>query len=148
MFLQDQDDMQETIINEVLRKFCRYLNMWWNAEKMNKDEQDPYTPDKFMILHPEQGLYGETNWQVLKDLEGPGDDKPTFQDGLIRVEANDGDEGGGNVLWVGLQGTNMGRDLDYDCQIAWIAHTFDLSTCMIYTEGQMSTPPNGDLKET
>jgi hypothetical protein len=135
------DEQQETIVNESLRIFCRYLNTWWNSEPMNRDEQNPYTPEKFTITDYDRDLYGETSWIVLEDM----DEGLTFPTGLIRIDTSDGDEGGGNILYVGLQGRFSDPG---GISISWIAHTFDLSTYMIYTEAEgFRTPPNGELKE-
>lgn len=126
------EEQQDTIINEVLRKFCHYLNMWWNSEMMNKGEQDPYTPDKFTVTDHKRNLYGRTCWEVLEDPNM----KLAFPTGLVRIDTDDGDEGGGNILYVGLEG--------HELNISWVAHTFDLSTYMIYTEAEgYRTPPNG-----
>lgn len=136
------EEQQQTIVNEALRIFCKYLNLWWNSEPFNseKAELDPYTPKKFTVTDPENDLYGETNWEVLKDI----DEELAFPEGLLYISASDGDEGGGSTLWVGLQGHFSDPK---DIFISWITHTFDLSTYMIYTDGEYRTPPNGELKK-
>jgi hypothetical protein len=134
------DEQQETIVNEALRIFCKYLNHWWDSEEINKDEPSPYTPENFTTWDPERSLWGETNWEVLKDI----DEELAFPEGLLYISTSDGDEGGGSTLWVGLQGQfNDPKDIS----ISWITHTFDLSTYMIYTDGQYRTSPNGELKK-
>jgi hypothetical protein len=131
------EEQQETIVNEALRIFCNYLNHWWNSESMNKDEQDPYTPEKFTITDHERDLYGETDWVVLEE---PNEDH-VFQNALMRINCTDGDEGGGSILYVGLQGQ------DGDLHISWIMHEFDLTPSPIYVEGEYRTWPEGQLKE-
>src|SRR4051812_34249308 len=115
------DEQQETIVNEALRMFCNYLNHWWNSEHI-AHKQDPYTPEKFTITDHERDLYGETDWVVLEE---PNEDH-VFQNALMRINCTDGDEGGGNILYVGLQGQ------DGDLHISWIMHEFDLTPTPIY----------------
>jgi hypothetical protein len=135
------DEQQETIVNEALRIFCKYLNLWWNSEPMNKDEQDPYTPEKFTITDYDRGLYGETGWVVLEEPK----EGYLFQNALMRIDAADGDEGGGNILYVGLQGTCVEG---YErLTISWIMHEFDTTPYNIYADGKYRTPPNGEFKE-
>lgn len=132
------DEQQETIINEALLIFCKYLNHWWASEPINKDEpKEPYTPEKFTVTDYERNLYGETDWVVLEE---PNLDH-VFQNALMRINAADGDEGGGNILYVGLQG------MDGDLTITWIVHEFDTTPTGIYFEGEYRTWPNGELKE-
>lgn len=131
------DEQQEAIVNEVLRKFCHYLNLWWDNEDMNKDEPGPYTPEKFTVWDPEQGLYGVTDWRVLEELE----EGAAFPTALIRVETSDGGEGGESILYVGLSGE--------DLTIDWIMHIFDLQPVLVYTnEHGYRTPPNGEMVKT
>jgi hypothetical protein len=135
------DEQQETIVNEALRIFCKYLNLWWNNDLFNseKAELDPYTPEKFTITDPENDLYGETNWKVLEDIN----EDLAFPEGLIKIETTDGDEGGGSSLYVGLQGHFT---YPMNVTITWITHIFDLTPTPIYFKGEYRTPPNGELK--
>jgi hypothetical protein len=135
------DEQQETIVNEVLLKFCHYLNDWWNSEPFNKEkaELDPYTPKKFTVTDPEDDLYGETDWTVLEEPNM----QFAFPTGLMKINCTDGDEGGGNILYVGLQG-----HLDETIEISWISHTFDLSTFMIWTDAEgYRTSPTGLMQK-
>jgi len=119
------DEQQETIVNEALRKFCEYLNLWWNAHDAEMTGvKDPYTIEKFTVTDYDKGLYGETNWKVLEEP----DMELAFPTGLIKIDCTDGDEGSGSQLYVGLQGHFEG-----DLEISWITHTFDLSTYMIWS---------------
>jgi hypothetical protein len=134
------DEQQETIVNEALRIFCKYLNLWWDSEDFNKDEKSPYKPEQFTISDHKRDLWGHTDWKVLEDI----DEELAFPEGLIKIETTDGDEGGGSSLYVGLQGHfNDPKDVE----ITWITHIFDLSPYMIYREGEYRTPPNGKLKK-
>lgn len=133
------DEQQETIVNEALRIFCEYLNLWWDAEEMNKAEKSPYKIEQFTITDHERELYGETNWKVLEDIN----EELAFPEGLIKIKTTDGDEGGGSSLYVGLQGH---FDDPTDVEITWITHIFDLTPTPIYFEGEYRTPPNGELK--
>lgn len=128
------DEQQETIVNEVLRKLCHYLNLWWDAEDMNKDESGPYTLKNFTVWDPERSLYGVTNWKVLEELE----EGTAFPTALLRVETSDGDEGGGSILYVGLRGENLTID--------WIMHIFDLQPVLMYTDEEgYRIPPKGEM---
>jgi hypothetical protein len=119
------DEQQETIVNEVLRKFCDNLNSHWNKDF--PDEPNPYTLEKFTVTDHERNLYGETNWKVL---EQP-DEEAAFQNALMKIDAADGDDGGGSILYVGLEGINLG---DNDpVHISWIVHIFDTIPRMLWT---------------
>jgi len=137
------EEQQETIVNEALRKFCTYLNRWWDSEDANKGvaERSPYTIEKFTVYEPERELYGSTLWNVLEEaVEGC-----FFQTALIKINADDGDDGGGNILYVGLEGGDTPDSL----QISWIVHIFDLSPTFIYSsEAGFRSPPNGNMVKT
>lgn len=129
------DEQQETIVNEALRIFCTYLNFWWDSEEMNKAERSPYTPEKFTTWDPEHDLYGQTDWVIL---EQPNEES-AFPTAMMKIDTTDGDEGGGSILYVGLQGE--------DLEISYIVHIFDLTPTPIYFEGEYRTPPDGELKK-
>lgn len=134
------DEQQETIVNETLHKFCHYLNSWWDSEDANKGvtERSPYKPEKFTVTDWSRELYGVTNWVVLEEPNM----ELAFPTGLIKIDCTDGDEGGGNILYVGLRGY-------FDSEligITWITQTFDLDTFMIWTDAEgYRTPPDGKM---
>jgi hypothetical protein len=132
------EEQEETLVNGALDHLVHYLNLWWNNEMMNKGEPDPYKRENFTTWDPGNSLWGETNWKVLYEPEG------WMEHGLIRIEATDGDEGGGNTLIVGFRDwaktqTHGGPIIE------WIVQIFDTIATMIYTEGEYRTPPEGKM---
>jgi hypothetical protein len=135
------DEQQQTIVDEALRIFCEYLNRWWNEDEVVKGEpRSPYKPENFTTYDPERDLYGQMHWDVLEEPNM----KLAWPTGLIKIYADDGDEGGGNQLYVGLQG----HFDELRVEIEWMVQIFDLQPSMIWTsqEGYRS-PPNGKMKK-
>jgi hypothetical protein len=113
------EEQQEAIVSEALGKFVEYLNLWWNNDW--PDELDPYTVEKFTVTDPKRGLYGETTWKVLEEPIK----NAAFPTAVIKIETDDGDEGGGSILYVGCQGERS---------ISWIIHLFDLQPAAMWNE--------------
>jgi hypothetical protein len=92
---------------QILEKFCEYLNLWWNQDPMNKDEQDPYKPEQF---------YAEEYSSFVSV------DFPEAEMRILNVD--DGDEGGGSRLYV---------HLDTYSAFDWVVHEFDTIPVMMWT---------------
>lgn len=118
-------EQQETIVNHALKLFCENLNQFSEDET---DYTHTYEPEQFT-----SGV-GETDWAVIEE---PNIDL-AFPQGVIRVDATDGDEGGGSVLYVGIRSH---FDDPEDFRVDWIMHIFDLTPRLIYTNDEGVSKP-------
>lgn len=107
---------QEKVVIGAIRILCEHINMTLDLEN---PEVSAFTVDQFMVTDYEKNLSGETTWTVLEDT-----DPSNFWagEGLMKIVASNGDDGGPSVLYVAVSEG-----------IEWIVHIFDTIPTMIWS---------------
>jgi hypothetical protein len=120
------EEQQETIVNSALDIFVEYLNLWMREGPVPDPDTHLYTREMWTTTDHDRDLYGECRWKEL--------DPEAYPDSLVKITCSDGDDGGPNELYVGIEYggyTDETHRLE-DVRVHWIVQVFDTTPTLIY----------------
>jgi hypothetical protein len=125
-----------TLLEEdVLPKYCWWLNEWWNSEGYlpSPQAEHVYTPDHFLVTDHDRNLYGSSTLNGGMEIGASG----AFNRLLFNWAVYDGDDGGPTELTAWYE--DDGED---GWKLLYLIQGFDTMLQVIYNAADFDRAKN------